>query len=113
MIVEDPDAPDPASPHRKTYVHWVIYRLSPETRTLPEGATPSGGDGENDFGRVGYGGPCPPTGRHRYIFKVFALDTALDLGKPHAGDLYRAMNGHVLAAGKLVGTYEKARSPKT
>jgi Raf kinase inhibitor-like YbhB/YbcL family protein len=117
IVVEDPDAPDPKSPNRKTFVHWVAYGLSPNLRGLPEGtktAPPGARDGENDFGRAGYGGPCPPSGQHRYVFKVYALDTTLsDLNKPRAADLDRAMSGHVLAQGRLVGTYEKGRGRRT
>jgi Raf kinase inhibitor-like YbhB/YbcL family protein len=109
LIVEDPDAPDPASPNRKTFVHWVVFRLAPETRGMSEGAAAPAGarEGENDFGKAGYRGPCPPSGRHRYIFKVFALDSVPDPAKARAADLYRAIEGHVLAEGRLVGMYEK------
>lgn len=117
LVIEDPDAPDPNSPKRKTFVHWIVYDLSPSTRALPEGAkkAPAGArDGENDSGRVGYRGPCPPSGQHRYVFNVYALDIALpDLNKPHAADLDRAMSGHVIAQGRLVGKYEKGRGPRT
>lgn len=110
VVVEDPDAP------KKTFVHWIVYGLPPTARGLPEGtksAPPGTRDGENDFGRSGYGGPCPPSGRHRYVFNVYALDIELpDLNKPHASDLDRAMNGHVLARGTLVGTYEKGQAPR-
>jgi Raf kinase inhibitor-like YbhB/YbcL family protein len=113
VIVDDPDAPDPAAPKR-VWVHWVLYDIPPTTRQIPEGvkaANAIGGgarDGKSDFGRTGWGGPCPPKGRHRYFHKVYALDTVLpDLGEPTKADLEKAMSGHVLAKGELVGTYEK------
>jgi Raf kinase inhibitor-like YbhB/YbcL family protein len=114
LIVDDPDAPDPAAPKR-TWVHWVLYDLPAELADLPEGAgnggTPRGArDGRNDWGRAGYGGPCPPIGRHRYFHKLFALDTTLgDLGEPTSAALQAAMQGHVLAQAELVGTYEKRK----
>ena len=108
LIVDDPDAP------RGTWVHWVVYNLPPSAAGLPEGAgsgAPAGAtSGRNDFKRTGYGGPCPPSGSHRYFFKLYALDTVLDgLGEPTKADLERAMEGHVLARGELVGTYQRAR----
>jgi Raf kinase inhibitor-like YbhB/YbcL family protein len=114
LIVDDPDAPDPAAP-RMTWVHWVLYDLPPGASELPEGVTtaalPAGTrEGVNDWQRTGYGGPCPPIGRHRYIHKLYALDAALgDLGRPTKADLERAMAGHVLARAELVGTYQKQR----
>jgi hypothetical protein len=112
LIVDDPDAPDPAAP-RRTWVHWVIYNLPPTSDGLPP-AVPSrmlpgqALQGKNDWGRVGYGGPCPPIGRHRYFFKLYALDVVLpDLGQPDKPRLERAMKGHVLAQQQLVGTYAK------
>lgn len=112
LIVDDPDAPDPKAP-RMTWVHWVLYNLPAEARALPEGvrrdALPPGTrEGRNDWKRTGYGGPCPPIGRHRYFHKLYALDTVLpDLGAPTKSDLERAMEGHVLARAELVGTYKK------
>jgi Raf kinase inhibitor-like YbhB/YbcL family protein len=112
MIVDDPDAPDPAHPQR-TWVHWVLYDIPSNATGLPEDvsreALPVGSrQGLNDWKRTGYGGPCPPIGRHRYFFKVYALDTELgDLGRPTKADLERAMEGHVLAEGVLMGTYQK------
>lgn len=112
LIVEDPDAPDPAAPKR-IFVHWVLYNLPPDTGTLPEGvsatALPAGTRrGTSDFGRTGYGGPCPPIGRHRYFFRLSALDTALpDLGAATKKELTAAMQGHVLATAELMGTYQK------
>ncbi len=113
LIVDDPDAPDPAAP-KMTYVHWLLYNLPPQTTALAEAvaALPAGTlEGRNDWRRTGYGGPCPPIGRHRYFHKLFALDTVLpDLGKPTKLNLEQAMTGHVLAAAELVGTYLKHRS---
>ena len=112
LIVDDPDAPDPRAP-RVTWVHWVLYNLPADADRLAEGARrlPAGGrDGRNDWKRTGYGGPCPPIGRHRYFHKLYALDTVLpDLGEPTKAELERAMEGHVLARAELVGTYQKGR----
>ena len=114
LIVDDPDAPDPRAP-RMVWVHWVVYDIPAEVRSLPENASraglPAGArEGLNDWKRTGYGGPCPPIGRHRYFHKLYALDVALgDLGHPTKADLERAMAGHVLAEAVLMGTYEKRR----
>ncbi len=110
LIVDDPDAPDPAAP-KMTWIHWLLYNLPPDANGLPEGAQRSelrAGtlEGTNSWGRTGYGGPCPPIGRHRYFFKLYALDTVLpDLHHPEKRDLLRAMRGHVLAEAILMGTY--------
>lgn len=109
LVVDDPDAPDPAAP-RMVWVHWVVHDLPPGTGGLPEGgALPAGArEGLNDWKRTGYGGPCPPVGRHRYYFKLYALDAALgDLGAPTKARLLEAMHGHVLAEAQLMGTYQK------
>jgi Raf kinase inhibitor-like YbhB/YbcL family protein len=112
LIVDDPDAPDPRAPQR-TYVHWVLYNIPPDASGIGENekkkGTPKGAlDGKNDWGRTGYGGPCPPIGRHRYFFKLYALDTELaDLGKPTKAQLLEAMQGHVIAETQTMGTYEK------
>ena len=114
LIVDDPDAPDPAAP-RMTWVHWVLYNLPPDATHLSPGASetvlpPGTRTGLNDWGREGYGGPCPPVGRHRYVHKLYALDAVLpDLGEATKAELERAMEGHVLGLTQLVGTYEKAR----
>ncbi len=112
LIVDDPDAPDPAAP-KMTWVHWVIYNLPPTAQGLPEGASalPAGTlQGMNDWKRTGYGGPCPPIGRHRYFHKLYALDTVLpDLGRPTKAILEQAMKGHILGQAELVGTYQKRR----
>jgi Raf kinase inhibitor-like YbhB/YbcL family protein len=112
LIVDDPDAPDPKAP-KVTWVHWVIYNIPADGQSLPEDAArhglPAGAQqGLNDSKRVGYNGPCPPLGRHRYFHKLYALDTVLqDLGHPTKAQLLSAMQGHVLAEAQLVGTYEK------
>jgi Raf kinase inhibitor-like YbhB/YbcL family protein len=112
LIVDDPDAPDPAHP-KMTYVHWVLYNLPPAAGGLPEGVTlarlPAGTrEGLNDWKRTGYGGPCPPIGRHRYFHKLYALGVVLpDLGHPTKAALEAAMAGHVLGQAVLMGTYQK------
>jgi hypothetical protein len=109
LIVDDPDAPDPAAP-KMTWVHWIVYDIPPATPGLPEGgALPSGArDGLNDWKRIGYGGPCPPVGRHRYFFKLYALDTRLSFAHPPTKQqLEQAMKGHVLAHAELVGTFAR------
>jgi Raf kinase inhibitor-like YbhB/YbcL family protein len=111
LIVDDPDAPDPASP-RMTWVHWLLTDMPASTPGLPEDVQqlPSGTvQGVNDWNRTEYGGPCPPVGRHRYFFKLYALDTKLDLVRPSKAAIESAMKGHVLARGELIGTYEKRR----
>jgi Raf kinase inhibitor-like YbhB/YbcL family protein len=115
LIVDDPDAPDPKAP-KTVWVHWVLYDIPASANALPEAVTPSAlpsgtRQGANDWKRPGYGGPCPPIGRHRYFFKLYALDTELtDLGQPTKSKLEQAMNGHVLGKVELVGTYEKGQS---
>lgn len=110
LVVEDPDAPDPAAPSR-IWVHWVLYDLPPTTQALAEGigSAPSiARDGKNDWGSVGYRGPCPPIGRHRYFVRLHALDAMLgDLGSPTKTELESAMRGHVLESAELMGTYQK------
>ncbi|HEX6927113.1 MAG TPA: YbhB/YbcL family Raf kinase inhibitor-like protein [Longimicrobiaceae bacterium] len=108
LIVDDPDAPDPAAP-KTTWVHWVLYDVPADTHELPEDSVPAGArEGLNDWKRVGYRGPCPPIGRHRYFHKLYALDTVLgDLGTPTKQAIERAMEGHVLAQATLVGTYQR------
>jgi Raf kinase inhibitor-like YbhB/YbcL family protein len=114
LIVDDPDAPDPAAP-KTTWVHWVLYNLPPATIHLDPGVAPStlpAGtlQGRNDWKRTGYGGPCPPIGRHRYFHKLYALDAMLpDLKHPTKDQLLKAMDGHVLAQAELIGTYQKAK----
>jgi hypothetical protein len=111
LIVEDPDAPDPAHP-RTTWVHWLLYNLPPTATGLNKGVTahdlPSGAlEGKNDSKHLGYDSPCPPIGRHRYFHKLYALDTVLpDLNSPTKGRLEEAMYGHVIASAVLMGTYQ-------
>lgn len=113
LVVDDPDAPDPAAP-RTRWVHWVVYEIPATADAIGEDARTNGlpagaREGVNDWKRTGWGGPCPPIGRHRYFHRLYALDAALgDLGRPTRTDLERAMRGHVLATAELVGTYEKA-----
>ena len=113
LIVDDPDAPDPKAP-RMTWVHWVLYNIPPAASGLKEGiestALPPGTrQGLNDWKRTGYGGPCPPIGRHRYFHKLYALDTVLpDLEQPNKATLEQAMRGHILAQAELIGTYQKS-----
>ena len=114
LIVDDPDAPDPKAP-QMTWVHWVLYDLPAAAGGLAEAVAREGlpagtREGRNDWRRTGYGGPCPPIGRHRYFHKLYALDVVLaDLGAPTKAELEAAMEGHVLAQAQLVGTYEKGR----
>jgi len=114
LIVDDPDAPDPAAP-KMTWVHWVLYDIPATATGLPEAvkpaALPSGvREGTNDWKRIGYGGPCPPIGRHRYFHKLYALDTVLrDLGRPDKAALEKAIRGHILAQAVIIGTYQKQR----
>jgi Raf kinase inhibitor-like YbhB/YbcL family protein len=112
LIVDDPDAPDPAAPKR-TWVHWVLYNIPATASGLPEGIAtadlpPGTLEGLNDWERTGYGGPCPPIGRHRYFHKLYALDTTLpDLRHPTKATLEEAMQGHVIASAELIGLYQK------
>jgi len=110
LVVDDPDAPDPAAPQR-TWVHWVLLDIAPDAAGVPEGGRPlppGAREGLNDWKRAGWGGPCPPIGRHRYVFKLYALDRALPtLARPTKAALEQAMRGHVLAEAVLVGTYQK------
>ena len=113
LIVEDPDAPDPAAPKR-VWVHWVLYNIPTGATGLPEGVNSSGlphgtRHGRNDWDRTGYGGPCPPIGRHRYFHKLYALDIVLpDLRQPTKATLLDAMEGHILEVVELIGTYKKS-----
>jgi Raf kinase inhibitor-like YbhB/YbcL family protein len=112
LIVDDPDAPDPAAP-KMTWVHWVVVDIPAAVLAMPEGdALPPGArTGVNDWQRANYGGPCPPIGRHRYFFKLFALDTSLpQLAAPTKTQLEQAVRGHVLAQAELIGTYQKQRA---
>lgn len=112
LIVDDPDAPDPAAPKR-TWVHWVLYNIPPGAAGLPEGVAaaelPAGTrEGLNDWRHTGYGGPCPPIGNHRYFHKLYALDMVLpDLKQPTKATLEKAMQGHIIASSELIGRYQK------
>jgi Raf kinase inhibitor-like YbhB/YbcL family protein len=112
LIVDDPDAPDPAAP-TMTWVHWVLYNIPPDADGLLQGVTPNALpagtlQGLNDWNRTGYGGPCPPKGRHRYFFKLYALDTRLpDLKSPTKANLESAMHGHIIAHAQLIGLYQR------
>ena len=114
LIMDDPDAPDPQAP-KMTWLHWVVYNLPANATQLPEGVAaadlPAGTlHGLNNWQRTGYGGPCPPIGKHRYFHKLFALDTRLaDLKNPDKAALEKAMQGHVLAHAELMGLYQKQR----
>jgi Raf kinase inhibitor-like YbhB/YbcL family protein len=114
LIVDDPDAPDPKAP-RMTWVHWVLYEIPPTAMELPEAVRPHDlppgtREGVNDWHKTGYGGPCPPVGRHRYFFKLFALDAVLgDLRHPTKAKLESAMKVHVIGHAELVGTYQRTR----
>lgn len=113
LIVDDPDAPDPAAP-KMTWVHWVLYNLPANTPGLPEGIRdlpPGTLQGVSDWKRVGYRGPCPPVGRHRYFFKLYALDAVLPwLKQPTTkAMLEKAMQGHVIAQSDLIGVYQRRR----
>ena len=112
LIVDDPDAPDPEAP-KMTFVHWVLYNLPADANGLAEGAAygglpPKTGEGLNNWDKTGYGGPCPPIGRHRYFHKLYALDTALsDLDAPTKDELEAAMAEHIIAQAELIGTYQR------
>ncbi|TRW93118.1 YbhB/YbcL family Raf kinase inhibitor-like protein [Candidatus Methylobacter oryzae] len=111
LIVDDPDAPDPAKP-KMTWVHWVLYNIPPTATELPRSVAvrdlPAGTlQGKNDWKQTGYRGPCPPTGRHRYFHKLYALNIELpDLHQPKKSELEKAMEGHVIEHAELIGTYQ-------
>ena len=104
LIVDDPDAPS------GLFTHWEVWNISPQTSTIAEGSTPKGVQGLNDFGKSGYGGPCPPSGTHRYYFKIFALDRELDLPfGAKRGQLDAAIKAHIIAQGELMGRYSRKK----
>ena len=104
LIVDDPDAPS------GLFTHWAVWNISPQTSAIAEGSTPKGAQGTNDFGKSGYGGPCPPSGTHRDYFKIFALDRELDLPfSAKRSQLDAAMKGHVIAQGELMARYSRKR----
>jgi len=112
LIIDDPDAPDPAAPKR-VWVHWVLYNIPPDINSLAEHITaetlpPGVIEGINDWQRPGYGGPCPPIGRHRYFHKLYALDIVLEgLNRPTKADVEAAMQGHIIEQAELIGTFRK------
>jgi Raf kinase inhibitor-like YbhB/YbcL family protein len=112
IIVDDPDAPDPAAPKR-VFVHWVLVDIPPDVHALAAGASdrslPAGArEGKNDMHRTRYGGPCPPIGRHRYYHKLYALDTTFpNLTSPTKAELLATIEGHILAQAELMGTYQR------
>ena len=114
LVVDDPDAPDPANP-RMTWVHWVLYNIPATVNSLSEGIKdaelPEGTlQGLNDWKRTSYGGPCPPMGKHRYFHKLYALDIVLrDLKQPTKAKLEKAMEGHILSKAELVGLYQRKK----
>ena len=104
LVVDDPDAPS------GLFTHWTVWNIPPQTSAVGEGSAPKGVQGTNDFGKSGYGGPCPPSGTHRYYFKIFALDRELDLPfGAKRGQLDAAMKGHVVAQGELMGRYSRQK----
>jgi len=104
LIADDPDAPS------GLFTHWMAWNISPQTNAIAEGSAPKGVHGTNDFGKSGYGGPCPPSGTHRYYFKIFALDRELDLpAGTKRTQLDAAMKGHVVAQGELMGRYSRKK----
>ena len=112
LIVDDPDAPDPAAP-KMTWVHWVLYNIPPTLKEISQNIAPSElppgiRQGKNDWKRTGYGGPCPPIGRHRYFHKLYALDIELpDLHHPNKAQVEKAMQGHIIEQTELIGTYKR------
>ena len=105
LIVDDPDAPV------GIWVHWVLWNIDPKITEIKENSVPKGGmQGMNDFRKHDYGGPCPPSGTHRYFFKLYALDTTLSLGSNSTkNDIETAMKGHILAEAELIGLYKRSR----
>ena len=110
LIVEDPDAPDPKAP-KTTWTHWILYDIPNDTNGLAEAISKLPGgtrEGLNDWKKTGYRGPCPPIGRHRYFFKLYALDRNLgDLSNPNRAKLLEGMSGHIVGNTELMGTYQK------
>ena len=104
LISDDPDAPV------GTWDHWVVFNIPPSTKSILKGTEPQGTAGKNSWGRTGYGGPCPPSGTHRYFFKLYALDKILNLPEgPTKNDLEMAMQGHIVAQAQLMGTYKRSK----
>jgi len=104
LVVDDPDAPS------GLFTHWIVWNISPQTNAIAEGSAPKGVQGTSDFGKSGYGGPCPPSGTHRYYFKIFALDRELNLPSgTKRNQLDAALKGHVVAQGELMGRYSRKK----
>ncbi len=104
LIADDPDAPG------GLFTHWLVWNILPQTNSIAEGSAPRGMQGRNDFGKSGYGAPCPPSGMHRYYFRVFALDRELDLRSgAKRSQLDAAMKGHIIAQGELIGRYARKK----
>jgi Raf kinase inhibitor-like YbhB/YbcL family protein len=104
LVMDDPDAPS------GLFTHWMVWNIPPQIGTVGEGPAPKGVQGTNDFGKSGYGGPCPPSGTHRYYFKIFALDRELDLPSgAKRSQLDAALKGHVVAQGELMGRYSRKK----
>lgn len=102
LINDDPDAPV------GTWDHWIVFNIPSTTKQIPKGAEPEGTAGKNSWGRTGYGGPCPPSGTHRYFFKLYALDTELNLPEGSAKkEIEKAIQGHIIAKAELMGTYKR------
>ena len=104
LVVDDPDAPS------GLFTHWIVWNISPQTNAIAEGSAPKGVQGTSDFDKSGYGGPCPPSGTHRYYVKIFALDRELDLPRStKRNQLDAAIKGHVVAQGELMGRYSRKK----
>lgn len=104
LIVDDPDAPG------GTFDHWIVWNIPADATSVAEGQSPQGVAGRNGFGKNGYGGPCPPGGEHRYFFKLYALDTMVNLPQSSTkANLQKAMSGHTLAEAQTMGKYKRAR----
>ncbi|KKQ42276.1 MAG: hypothetical protein US59_C0012G0021 [Candidatus Levybacteria bacterium GW2011_GWB1_37_8] len=102
LIVDDPDAPS------GTWVHWTIFNINPKVANVEEENIPSGGkEGITSFGKTGYGGPCPPSGVHRYFFKLYTLDIILNLINPDKAALEKAMRSHILDKAELIGLHSR------
>ncbi len=114
LIIADPDAPDPKAP-KMTWIHWIIFNLPPEMTCLLEGVTskniPHGTrEGLNSWDKMGYSGPCPPIGKHRYFHTLYALDTVFsELNQPTKKEIDAAMNNHIITQTTLMGTYKKSQ----
>ena len=105
LIMDDPDAIKPAG---KVWDHWIVFNIPPETKEIPESQEPQGVQGITSFGRLGYGGPCPPDAEHKYIFKLYALNTELDLNKGVTKkEVEAAMQEHIIEKTELIGMYER------